>query len=196
MTLRALSKLILYLFNLVKWVVNKDKSVLVPTQKVTFLGATWLKDRVLRSTQATLECARIWAVISAKGFVLDGRPLEQVRGFLNYYFAFAGNFHSLINQILTHSNKIIFSKIFWYLINKNTIYFNFPRVTNDTIFVNFALDATEHQLAALEMSNTNYRLIIKSEANILVNGHTIFKFFFSFGNKPMGLFPSLYGNSH
>ena len=56
--LNILTKHMLYLFNLVKWVVNKEKSILTPTQNITFLGATWLKDRVVRSTQATLECAR------------------------------------------------------------------------------------------------------------------------------------------
>lgn len=38
----------LYLFQLVKWVVNIEKSILTPTQNVTFLGATWLKERVVR----------------------------------------------------------------------------------------------------------------------------------------------------
>ena len=88
---------------------------------------------------------------------------------MNYYFAFAGNFHAVINQILQHKNRLIFSKFFRYLIEKNTIFLDFPRVNNFTKFVNFASDATEHQLAALEMDQPSNRLIVRESNNILVN---------------------------
>ena len=44
-----------------------------------------------------------------------------------------------------------------------------PRVTPSSQFVNFASDATEHQLAALEMKRPENRIIERSEDNILVN---------------------------
>ena len=88
---------------------------------------------------------------------------------MNYYFAFAGNFHAVINQILQHKNRLIVSKFFRYLIEKNTIFLDFPRVNNFTKFVNFASDATEHQLAALEMDQPSNRLIVRESNNILVN---------------------------
>lgn len=167
--LEALAQHMLYLFNLVKWVVNIEKSVLKPTQNVIFLGARWLSDRVVRTTKATLECARIWAAISRSDETLTGRPLQQIRGFLNYYFSFAGNFHSVINRILNSKNKIRFNKIFIYLINKNTIFLNLPRINNSSNFVNFASDATKTQLAAMEMDNPSNAIIEKSNNNILVN---------------------------
>ena len=40
---------------------------------------------------------------------------------------------------------------------------------NFTKFVNFASDATEHQLAALEMDQPSNRLIVRESNNILVN---------------------------
>ena len=109
------------------------------------------------------------ATISEKDFVLEGRPLQQVRGFLNYYFAFAGNFHAVVNQILKSKNKFLYTNIFRYLIEKNTIFLNFPRVNNTTQFVNFASDATETQLAASEMGKQSNRLVVKENNNILVN---------------------------
>ena len=51
--LRKVSDQLVYLYNLVKWELNLKKTQLVPTGMITFLGATWTRDRVVRSEKAT-----------------------------------------------------------------------------------------------------------------------------------------------
>ena len=55
-------------------------------------------------------------------------------------------------------------------VNDVVVSLNMPRITTATKFVNFASDATESQLAAVEMNNLNNQIVIfNSLNNILVN---------------------------
>ena len=51
--LKELCNKMMYYFNLVKWNINYKKSVLVPVRKITFLGAKWFSDKVVRTKRAT-----------------------------------------------------------------------------------------------------------------------------------------------
>ena len=142
-----------YLFKLVKWEINYKKSVLIPTQEITFLGASWSPLNVQRAKGATQAMSFIWSQIKHLKSPLGGKPLERIRGFLNYYSAFAGSFFTVVNRVLLAKDRRPFDKIFKFLINKDTIFLNIPRISEAIIFVNFASDATETQIAAVEMNS-------------------------------------------
>jgi hypothetical protein len=51
--------------------------------------------------------------IHSRDYIKDDKQksLERIRGFLNYYTAFAGNFFSVVNKILLLKNRIIYEKL-------------------------------------------------------------------------------------
>jgi L-fucose mutarotase/ribose pyranase (RbsD/FucU family) len=158
-----------YLFRLVKWEINYTKSVLNPALKILFLGAVWSPLKVVRTKNATDSMRYIWSQIRYLKSELKGKPLQRVRGFLNYYVSFAGNFFSIVNKILLIKDRRPYDKIFSYLINQDTIHLNIPRLSTARSFVNFASDATETQIAALQMDDpANFQIKVKYD-NILVN---------------------------
>ena len=94
----VLSKLLISLthkLSLAKWVVNWKKSVVYPTKSLTFLGAIWNETGVerLASVDATIKEA-----IASISKTMSQKDKEKVRGYLNYYLAFTGPVHSLINR--------------------------------------------------------------------------------------------------
>ena len=85
----------------------------------------------------------IWSQIKHLKSPFVDKPLERIRGFLNYYSAFAGNFFSIVNRVLLAKDRRPFDNIFKFLILKDTIYLNIPRIADAGTFVNFASDATD-----------------------------------------------------
>jgi hypothetical protein len=124
---------------------------------------------VVRTKEATDAMRYIWSQIRYLKSELRGKPLQRIRGFLNYYSAFAGNFFSIINRVLLSKDRRPFDKIFNFLISKDTIFLDIPRMRDAVLFVNFASDATETQIAALEMDDPSNQEIQLYNDNILVN---------------------------
>jgi hypothetical protein len=69
--------------------------VVYPTKSFTFLGAVWDSSGVerLSSVDETLK-----EVISSITTNMSPKEKDKVRGYLNYYLAFAGPVHSIINR--------------------------------------------------------------------------------------------------
>lgn len=86
------------------WPLNKDKSILTPVNRITFLGATWTSDRWVIREEACSNM--VSAIINyVKDHNLSPKLLEQVRGYLNYYCGFAGQVHGVINPWLLMSTS-------------------------------------------------------------------------------------------
>jgi hypothetical protein len=110
------------LFNQVEWKLNTKKSVLIPKTRVKFLGAYWGPEGVKRSRKVSAILSQLTiAILHVK---LAGKPLQRIRGFFNYYLAFAGLYFSLINRILLLKDKSKFCKIIFFLIKQDFIHFN------------------------------------------------------------------------
>ena len=76
---------------------------------------------------------------------LTGKLLQKVRGYFNYYLAFAGNYVSFINNILKARNKRPFSRLFSFLVKQDTIMLREKGQSDDV--VELFSDATTTQLA-------------------------------------------------
>lgn len=77
------------------WPLNQKKSLLVPTEKIEFLGAEWSNNgEIKRSASGT----RLTEILLKK--VKESPPpqkeLEIIRGFLFFYSAFAGHLHGIV----------------------------------------------------------------------------------------------------
>jgi hypothetical protein len=167
--LTKLSQHLVYLFKLIGWIINYPKSQLTPVKSITFLGATWSQTNVKRTAQATITCASIWNQLCLSNKQPTGRLLQQIRGYFNYYLSFAGNFFSIINRILLSKNLVNFTKIFTYLLCKDSISLSMPKLTKARRFLNLASDATETQIAACYLKDVKINLIHFCKNNILVN---------------------------
>lgn len=86
-----------------KWPINYEKSILTPVKNIDFLGSTWNQTGVKRTPQSTAKLIKIIAYIP----LINGLKQEQrVRGYVNYYLAFAGKYHSLINLAINYKNNM------------------------------------------------------------------------------------------
>ena len=87
-------------------------------------------------------CRKIVDYIQDK--TLKPKQLQRIRGYLNYYLSFAGNYFSIVNRILKLKNKKPFFKIFSYLICKKSIFLAKQHWPEEKIFFT---DATQYQIA-------------------------------------------------
>jgi len=81
---------------------------------------------------------------------IKGKPLERLRGLFNYYFCFAGFFHSVTNRILKSANKNRYSAIIKYLLKQDYIPFESKNLKEITAFV----DASLYAIAAIVDGHT------------------------------------------
>ena len=88
---------LVYLLKLVKWELNVAKSILTPQSTITFLSAEWTKFGIKRSTKVSNYIVNL----------VNEKELQQVRGLLSYYCAFAGNYFGIIDRFLTSINSSI-----------------------------------------------------------------------------------------
>ena len=110
------------------WRINLKKSVLTPAESVKFLGSTWGSTHVTRSTEATRTVALVLQGTERRK--LTGRTLQRVRGYLNYYLSFAGNYHALVNRVLKRTNKAPFTQFLINIARTDNIAFRPPDPTN------------------------------------------------------------------
>ena len=160
--------------NKIKWTINMDKSILKPAKQVIFLGAHWTQTGIKRSKQISQN---LHDIITALGKVKHLRPkaIQRIRGVLNYYVGFAGNYFNLVNKFIMSINRkhklILMHNIF----NTDEIKFKTQQHTQLPIqHIAIASDATTSQLAAVTVGNTTkefgYREVIKQRnGNILEN---------------------------
>ena len=76
--------------------VNAEKSQLVPTKQIEFLGSVWTQRYVRRfpSVDKTIEIILHDIEHRTKPFTL--KRAQQIAGYLNYYLSFAGRIYILI----------------------------------------------------------------------------------------------------
>ena len=79
---------------------------------------------VKRSKQASQTLVRV--LLGKATRKLAGRPLQRVRGYFNYYFVFADQFHSVINRFLKRAEKHPFIKLLLDLAMKDYVRFRPP----------------------------------------------------------------------
>ena len=180
-----------YLFKLINWVVNPEKSVLVPVRQIIFLGAIWGKTGITRLPEVTESLKIIWSLI--RSIRLSPKGLQRVRGYLNYYLNFAGNFFAVVNRILKLKNKGAYDRIVSYLISKKHINFVNPKPKREVISIH--TDATPTQIAAVVTNDQKLFFINRSLDNILMNelkaalaGISLFIRNFSFTSHFLNLF--------
>ncbi len=73
--LQRVSNQMVYLFKLLKWDLNLKKTQLRPVSLINFLGATWSRDRVVRSEKATDTMDMLWYHLRDMKNKLEGKPL-------------------------------------------------------------------------------------------------------------------------
>lgn len=141
--LRAVVKSLLKDLTDVDWRINTTKSVLIPTKTITFLGSIWTSFGVKRESTVTARLAAIWDVV--KHMDLKGKPLQRVRGLFNYYFGFAGPFHSVTNRILKARDKWKHETKIKFLLKSDFVSFRDRTLPQIKIYV----DASMYRIAAV-----------------------------------------------
>ena len=112
---------------------NPYKSVIVPSRSVVFLGATWTKDRIVRTSSVDEHIQEALSFIAKTN--LSSVPLKRIQmvaGFLNYYLVFAGRPYFIItfflkNYINFNQHKEWWLMIVYQLAKYNTILFEYPQ---------------------------------------------------------------------
>ena len=72
------------------------------------------------------------------------KPLQKIRGYLNYYLSFAGNFHSVINRYLLESQRLKYLHVIKWLVKEDFISFYKPALKET---ITYWSDATLTQVA-------------------------------------------------
>ena len=82
--------------------INYKKSHLVPTKKLSFLGATWHGLRVIKDKAVMTKLKEIINYIYSKTLWMSVKLklIQQLAGNLNYYLAFAGKMYKLVTFFL------------------------------------------------------------------------------------------------
>lgn len=153
------------LLTLVSWRLNPEKSVTEPTPEVKFLGSMWGPDKVVRTKEASRNLIQVLKAIQY--IRLTGRPLQRVRGYLNYYLSFGGRFFSYVNRVIMLENKTPYLRKLLKIAAKDSIVFKKKRLKKEATI---ASDATLHQLAAISIDFPHiYAVKITSSLSILMN---------------------------
>ncbi len=119
--LRTVVKNLLAKLTAVDWRLNIKKSVLKPQKYITFLGARWGPEGVHREKLVTERMETIWNYIVKRPLHL--KAFQRVSGLYNYYFGFAGFFHSVTNRILKLPDKSPYEYIIKYLLKRDFVSF-------------------------------------------------------------------------
>ncbi len=81
---------------------------------------------------------------------LSKKPLQRIRGLFNYYFCFAGHFHSVTNRILKGPDKSKHDGIIKYLLKRDYIPFGDRNLIPIVAYV----DASMYRIAAIVADQT------------------------------------------
>lgn len=127
----------------INWRISWDKSVLIPTRGIRYLGAFWGQHSISRNPSVTQRLHELWKNIRKRKLPL--KELQRVRGTFTYYFAFAGNYHSVINMILVSNFKHRYDRIINYLIRTDSIKLQPAQKFQVTAYS----DASLYQIAAV-----------------------------------------------
>ena len=171
-TILAIKK---FLIGLISWRINLKKSVLTPTDSVKFLGSTWGSTHVTRSIEATRTVALVLRGTERRK--LTGRSLQRVRGYLNYYLSFAGNYHALVNRVLQRTNKAPFTQLLIDIARTDNIAFRPPDPTQYEIIYT---DASTYGVAACTptestvLARTSFAPILENELKAAILGIHLF----------------------
>ena len=157
------------------WRINLKKSVLTPAESVKFLGSTWGATHVTRSVEASRTVALVLRGTQTRK--LTGRTLQRVRGYLNYYLSFAGNFHALVNRILKRADKTPFTNLLLNIAKTDSIAFRPPDPTKYELIYT---DASTYGIAACTPSEssviarTSFAPILENELKAAILGVQLF----------------------
>jgi len=127
----------------INWKISWKKSVLVPSRGIRYLGAYWGQHSITRDHSVTQRLYALWQNIRLR--TLPQKEIQRIRGTFNYYFAFAGHFHSVINQILVSNYKHKYDHIINYLIRTDSIKLQSPPEREITAYS----DASMYRIAAV-----------------------------------------------
>ena len=170
-----LSQHIQQICNTIGWRINLKKSVLTPADSVKFLGSTWGSSHVTRSIEATRTVTLL--LYGTRHKRLQGRTLQRVRGYLNYYLSFAGNYHALINKILKRADKSAFTDLLLNIAKTDSIAFRPPDPTKYEVIYT---DASTYGIAACTPSEssvvakTSFAPILHNELKAAILGVKLF----------------------
>ena len=139
----------LIMFEKIGWRLNLTKSVLIPVKSITFLGSTWGAEGVSRLPLVTKMCHQVIRTIVNTQLAL--KPLQKIRGYLNYYLSFAGNFHSVINRNLLDSHRLKCVHVMRWLVKEDFVSFYKPVLTETATYWS---DATLTQVAFTDCATT------------------------------------------
>ena len=161
--LQQLAESLIRKFTEADWKINLTKSIIKPSQNIIFLGAIWSQTGVTRLDKVTLKLKLLWqAILFIK---LKEKPLQRIRGLFNYYFQFAGNFHSVLNKILKTRNKSRYNRAVQYLLSEDFI--SFKQVDNRKT-INIHSDASLFALGVYFLE-TKKSFTVPSFSSILFN---------------------------
>lgn len=133
--LRCIVTMLLAKLTKAGWVINPKKTILEPQSTINFLGAIWGQTEVKRDPKLKKALRAVISSIHA-----DNTKKQKIRSYLNYYLAFAGKVHSLVNRVL-NSNE---GKVFLFaLMEEDKIKFRDPDYTKE---VNVFTDATKTRI--------------------------------------------------
>jgi len=141
--LKKVATLIVKDLSSIAWQISWEKSVLIPSRGITYLGAHWGQHSISRKPEVTTRLRALWSNIKTKR--LTTKQLQRIRGTFNYYFAFAGNYHAITNRILVSNFKHKYDKIINYLISTDSIKLAPPLEESITAYS----DASLHRFAAV-----------------------------------------------
>ena len=122
---------------LARWPINYEKSVRKPTRRLEFLGATWDGQGVTRNERVTAQCKLLIELIPT---IRTEKKEQIVRGYLNYYMAFAEKCFSFINRALAERTAK-YVPCLLELLKFKTLKF-YPRTMDRTPDVTIYTDAT------------------------------------------------------
>lgn len=173
--LQMLSTTLQMKLNIVKWELNYEKSILSPKTTITFLGATWRQTGITRSAKITLQCHQIIATLAHTKRQLSEKQIQRIRGLLNYYIGFAGDFFGLVNSYLKAVKRNKMAIYLHALFHQDHIKFKSNKaIQQPPNYISIATDATKTRIAATTIGKTKRKhgpltATHNINGNILVN---------------------------
>ena len=109
---------------------------------------------------------------------LAGKPLQRVSGYFNYYHALAGQFHSVINRIITRRDKRPFLKWMLQMAAQDFIHFRPP---GPPVYATIHTDASLCKITAINTlqikvsQKTYFKPILENELRAALLGLKLFE---------------------
>lgn len=162
----------------INWQVNFQKSTLIPSRGIEYLGGIWSSSGVRRNKSITQQILDMWNYVMFRK--LEDKPLQRMRGLLIYYLGYAGLFHAVINRILISRDKWRYNDIIMHLLKQDHISFNTKHKPEIIAYS----DASLYQIAAIVGSKTVIqpsiqRSIMINELKAAILALKTFKFYYN-----------------